>query len=51
MSERVEVAVVGAGQAGLATSYWLAEYEIGHVLFERDRPGPRGVIVGIRFVW
>jgi putative flavoprotein involved in K+ transport len=39
MSERVEVAVVGAGQAGLAASYWLAEYEIGHVLFERDRPG------------
>ena len=39
MSERVEVAVVGAGQAGLAVSYWLAEYEIGHVLFERDRPG------------
>ena len=39
MSERVEVAVVGAGQAGLAASYWLTKREIGHVLFERDRPG------------
>lgn len=37
--ERVEVAVVGAGQAGLATSFWLAEREIGHVLLDRDRPG------------
>src|SRR5665811_922373 len=37
--ERVEVAVIGAGQAGLATSYWLAERQIEHVLLERDRPG------------
>ncbi len=37
--DRVAVAVVGAGQAGLATSYWLAEHGIDHVLFERDRPG------------
>jgi len=37
--EPVEVAVVGAGQAGLAISYWLAEREIDHVLLDRDRPG------------
>ena len=37
--ERVEVAVIGAGQAGLATSYWLTDRDIGHVLLERDRPG------------
>jgi len=37
--ECVEVAVVGAGQAGLATSYWLAKREIDHVLLERDRSG------------
>ncbi|MDJ0924293.1 MAG: NAD(P)-binding domain-containing protein [Acidimicrobiia bacterium] len=34
-----EAAVVGAGQAGLATSYWLAERGIDQVLLERDRPG------------
>jgi putative flavoprotein involved in K+ transport len=37
--QRVEVAVVGAGQAGLSTSYWLAERDIDHVLLERDRSG------------
>lgn len=37
--EKVEVAVVGAGQAGLAASYWLAERGIGHVLLERDQTG------------
>lgn len=37
--ERSQVAVVGAGQAGLATSYWLAQRDIDHVLLERDRPG------------
>jgi len=36
---RIPVAVVGAGQAGLATSYWLTERGIDHVLFERGRPG------------
>ncbi len=35
----VEVAVIGAGQAGLATSYWLAKRGIDHVLLERDQPG------------
>jgi putative flavoprotein involved in K+ transport len=34
-----DVAIVGAGQAGLATSYWLTDRGIDHVLFERDRPG------------
>ena len=37
--ERVEVAVVGAGQSGLATSYWLADRGLDHVLLERDRSG------------
>ncbi len=37
--ETVDVAVVGAGQAGLATSYWLREHKIEHVLFDRDQPG------------
>ena len=37
--ESVGVAVVGAGQAGLSASYWLAQREIDHVLFERDRSG------------
>jgi putative flavoprotein involved in K+ transport len=37
--ETTGVAVIGAGQAGLATSYWLANSGIDHVLLERDRPG------------
>lgn len=35
----IDVVVIGAGQAGLATSYWLSERGVGHVLLERDRPG------------
>jgi putative flavoprotein involved in K+ transport len=37
--ERNRVVVVGAGQAGLATSYWLADREIDHVLLDRARSG------------
>lgn len=37
--ERVPVVVVGGGQAGLSTSYHLAQRGIDHVVFERDRPG------------
>jgi putative flavoprotein involved in K+ transport len=33
------VAVVGGGQAGLATSYWLRELDIDHVVLERGRTG------------
>lgn len=33
------VVVVGGGQAGLSTSYWLNRAGIDHVVLERDRPG------------
>jgi putative flavoprotein involved in K+ transport len=35
VSERVETAVIGAGQAGLATSYFLTEHGREHVVLER----------------
>jgi glycine/D-amino acid oxidase-like deaminating enzyme len=37
--ERVEVAVIGAGQAGLATSYHLSRAGVEHVVLERGRVG------------
>jgi len=37
--ERAEVAVVGAGQAGLSLSHELTELGIGHVVLERGRVG------------
>jgi putative flavoprotein involved in K+ transport len=37
--ERVDTAVVGAGQAGLAVSRLLSEARISHVVFERGRIG------------
>ena len=39
MSERVDTVVVGAGQAGLATSFFLGELDHEHVLLERGRVG------------
>lgn len=33
------VVVVGGGQAGLSTSYWLNSAGVDHVVLERDRPG------------
>lgn len=39
MAFDTRVAVVGGGQAGLATSYWLSQNEIEHLVFERRRPG------------
>ena len=39
LSTAVDVAVVGGGQAGLTTSYYLQAFGIEHVLFERDRIG------------
>jgi putative flavoprotein involved in K+ transport len=39
MTERIEVVVVGAGQAGLALSYELTEAGIAHVVLERRRVG------------
>ena len=33
------VVVVGGGQAGLSTSYWLNQAGIDHIVLERDRPG------------
>lgn len=32
MVERVETVVIGAGQAGLATSYWLTQGSRSHVV-------------------
>jgi len=37
--ERVDVAVVGGGQAGLATSHELAAHDVEHVVLERARVG------------
>ena len=39
MTERIEVVIVGAGQAGLAVSRELTEADIAHVVLERDRVG------------
>jgi cation diffusion facilitator CzcD-associated flavoprotein CzcO len=39
MSERLDVVVVGAGQAGLATSHELAEQGVSHVVLERGKVG------------
>ncbi len=39
MAIDASVVVVGAGQAGLATSYWLTERGIGHVVLDRGRVG------------
>jgi putative flavoprotein involved in K+ transport len=39
MTERIEVVVVGAGQAGLAVSRELTEAGIAHVILERGRVG------------
>jgi len=37
MSENVDIAVIGAGQAGLATSYYLTQAGADHVVFEAGR--------------
>ena len=39
MTERIEVVVVGAGQAGLAVSRELADAGVDHVVLERERIG------------
>ena len=39
MIERVDVVVIGAGQAGLATSHELTQAGVEHVVLERDRVG------------
>ena len=36
-AEPVDVVVVGAGQAGLAVSYYLRTFGIDHVVLERGR--------------
>jgi len=38
-AEQVEVVVVGAGQAGLAVSYYLRAFGVEHVVLERGRTG------------
>jgi putative flavoprotein involved in K+ transport len=38
--ERIDTLVIGGGQAGLATSYWLTKSGVDHLVLEqRDRPG------------
>jgi putative flavoprotein involved in K+ transport len=37
MGERVDVAIIGGGQAGLATSHELSSRGVEHVVLERDR--------------
>ena len=39
MSERIDTVVVGAGQAGLATSHHLTQLGVEHVVLERGRVG------------
>lgn len=39
MSERLDVAIVGAGQAGLATSHELGKRGVSHVVLERGQIG------------
>lgn len=39
VADSVYVAVVGAGQAGLATSYWLQEHDLEHIIFDRSQTG------------
>lgn len=39
--KRTETIVIGAGQAGLAMSWWLGGLGIGHVVLERGRVGER----------
>jgi putative flavoprotein involved in K+ transport len=36
---QVDAVVVGAGQAGLATSHYLSAFGIEHVVVERERVG------------
>jgi putative flavoprotein involved in K+ transport len=38
-AQAVDVVVIGAGQAGLSTSYHLKQQGIGHVVLEQDRIG------------
>lgn len=39
MSTDTRIAIVGGGQAGLATSYWLQHSDIEHVVFDRGNSG------------
>lgn len=39
MSERIETAIIGGGQAGLSISYFLTQQRREHLVFERQRVG------------
>ena len=39
MAEEIDVVVIGAGQAGLATSHELEQRGVEHVVLEADVPG------------
>jgi len=36
-NERVEVVIIGGGQAGVSLSYYLQQQQISHIVLERDR--------------
>ena len=35
MSEQVSTVIIGGGQAGLATSYWLTQHRHEHIILEQ----------------
>ena len=39
ITEKYKVVVIGAGGAGLSTSYYLSQLGIEHVIFERGQVG------------
>jgi putative flavoprotein involved in K+ transport len=41
VAERIDTVVIGAGQAGLATSYHLTRHGVEHIVLERGRVGER----------
>jgi putative flavoprotein involved in K+ transport len=49
--ERVDVAVVGGGQAGLAVSHELTKAGVEHLVLERGRVARPGVAAGTASAW
>ena len=38
--QKIDTLIVGGGQAGLATSYWLKQHGREHLVLEQGRAGP-----------
>jgi cation diffusion facilitator CzcD-associated flavoprotein CzcO len=51
MTERMEVAVVGGGQAGLSVSHELTQAGIAHVILQRAVWGRAGAAAGTASAW